>query len=99
LFLRRSRLQVYLVYACFAAAVIFIVSLILRGSAHADGLLSTTSNNDAPVVIVTVLDDGARATYVKEVQKNREDYAQKHGTECPQHFVIAFSSFVSRALF
>lgn len=32
-----------------------------------------------PVVIVTVFDPKADASWVQQIKKNREDYAKKHG--------------------
>ena len=80
--LRRDKLRVVVLGILGFLTVFWLLGRIGGGSSNtqASHLPKVAIGSGPPVVIVTVLDPKADQGWTAKIQKNREDYAKRHGT-------------------
>ena len=80
--LRRDKLRVIVLGILGFLTVFWLLGRIGGGSSNTQAahLPKVAIGSGPPVVIVTVLDPKADQGWTAKIQKNREDYAKRHGT-------------------
>lgn len=87
--LRRTRLRLVLVGVLAVIGVLYL----LTGRKATDPYHEHIPSGSPPVVIVTIVDPTQYSTaYLKTIEQNRKDYAEKHGTCAPRRWAVWRSS-------